>query len=87
MSYCGACGNFYFADCPRRPDGLCSPAPNPHEERIARLMAMSVACAAEIAGMVAENKHRENCGNSVAYGEEAFAIVSRQLNDAIGAAT
>ena len=42
------------------------------EENIAYINAM-VACALiEAKGMEAENQHRMNCGNSIAYGMEAF---------------
>lgn len=34
---------------------------------------------ARVAGMIAENAHREACGNSVAYGEEAFERCAQQL--------
>ncbi len=32
----------------------------------------AVALLAEIEGMKAENQHREMCGNSIAYGQDAF---------------
>lgn len=35
---------------------------------------------ARVAGMIAENAHREACGNSVAYGEEAFEACAKQLS-------
>lgn len=43
--------------------------------------AMVLAAYARVQGMVAENAHREACGNSVAYGEEAFAIEAAQMED------
>ena len=36
----------------------------------------TVVALAEIEGMKAENEHRTSCGQSVAYGEEAFSAVA-----------
>ena len=36
----------------------------------------------EAMGMVAENTHRVQCGNSIAYGEEAFQAVIQRLEAA-----
>jgi hypothetical protein len=45
------------------------------EQKVAYVNAM-VACAQiEMAGMQAENQHRMNVGNAVAYGEEAFTAI------------
>lgn len=38
----------------------------------AALFVQALACQARVFGMVAENQHREACGNSPAYGAEAF---------------
>lgn len=40
--------------------------------KAAILNARSATLNAEIAGMVAENQHRISCGESIAYGKEAF---------------
>ncbi len=45
------------------------------EERAAFIIAQAACLNAEVAGMLAENQHRMNCGNSIAYGEEAFQDV------------
>jgi hypothetical protein len=46
------------------------------EQKAAFIMSQ-VACAmAEIAGMQAENQHRLSLGQSIAYGEEAFAGIA-----------
>ena len=43
-------------------------------EQKAAFINAQVACAMiEAMGMQAENQHRQNCGNAVAYGDEAFA--------------
>lgn len=42
------------------------------QARAAVLMARAAALNARVAAMVAENQHREACGQSIAYGEEAF---------------
>lgn len=39
-----------------------------------RCFALIVAAQARIAGMQAENQHRLACGDSIAYGEDAFNI-------------
>jgi len=44
-----------------------------------RCFALIVATQARIEGMKAENAHRLECGNSIAYGEEAFNIEAFQL--------
>jgi hypothetical protein len=38
----------------------------------------------EVAGMQAENQHRMNCGNSVAYGADQFAAVQQRYEALIG---
>lgn len=45
------------------------------EQAAAFVNAQAVAAVAEVQGMVAENQHRMACGNSIAYGEEAFAEI------------
>lgn len=72
MSYCGSCGSFYWPGCPRRPDGVCTPAPNPHDEAHADKLARVAALNAEVAAMVAENEFRTRNGNAIAYGDEQF---------------
>lgn len=37
-----------------------------------------------VAGMLAENQHRANCGNSVAYASEEFFAVEREFEAMIG---
>ena len=37
-----------------------------------------------VAGMQAENQHRQNCGHSIAYVESAFAEVEREFSTMIG---
>lgn len=43
------------------------------------LQAELLATQAQVNGMIAENTHREACGNSVAYGEEAFEAKAAEL--------
>ena len=48
-----------------------------HQHRMAfedtvRSFVNAVCMLAEVEGMKAENTHRERCGNSIAYGEDAF---------------
>jgi len=38
------------------------------------LLVQAFACNARVAGMVAENEQRQQCGNSIAYGVEAFSL-------------
>lgn len=38
----------------------------------ASILVQAFACNARVAGMAAENQHRIDCGNGVAYGEESF---------------
>lgn len=45
------------------------------EQAAAFIHAQSVCALAEIQGMIAENQHRVSCGNSIAYGEDAFSAV------------
>lgn len=42
------------------------------EHKPAYVHAMAIAAMIEAMGMQAENQHRLNCGNAVAYGDEAF---------------
>lgn len=53
------------------------------EGRAAVLNARAAALNAEIAGMQSENSHRLDCGNSIAYGKEAFdaAIETNRLGE------
>lgn len=46
-----------------------------HEERAAYINAQATLLRVEMEGMLAENQHRINCGNSIAYGEEAFTAL------------
>jgi len=48
---------------------------NTLEARIAFVNSQAVCALAEIEGMKAENEHRVQCGNSIAYGMEAFLAV------------
>ena len=34
--------------------------------------------------MIAENQHRMNCGNSIAYGEEAFIELQKRFEPVLG---
>lgn len=45
------------------------------EQKAAYINAQCVMANAEIQGMIAENQHRMSCGHSVAYCEDAFAVV------------
>jgi len=58
---------------------LCQPATNPYEEKIAALGACSVAAAAAVCGMMAENIHAENIGQPIPYRKEAFDAVAKEL--------
>jgi hypothetical protein len=42
------------------------------EQTAAYINAQTTLCQIELAGMLAENQHRLNCGLSIAYGEEGF---------------
>ena len=77
MSYCGTCGGFYNPACPHWPK--CAPAPNPHEERLAALVARAVADAAQIGGMLAENQHCQRMGLAAAYSDDAFFAIAKNL--------
>jgi hypothetical protein len=49
------------------------------EQKVAYIQAM-VACALiEMEGMKAENQHRLNCGESIAYGKEQFDGIIERL--------
>lgn len=39
------------------------------------------ACNARVEGMKAENQHRLNCENGVAYGDDAFAYEAKLLDE------
>jgi len=58
------------------------------EQKAAYIMGQAAGAMARIAGMQAENAHRVSCGQSVAYGEEAFEKVGQDFiihhNDVIG---
>ena len=51
---------------------------NLNEGSYAFILAQVALLNCEIAGMQAENQHRMNCTQSIAYGEEAFAIVYKK---------
>lgn len=55
------------------------------EQQAAFIYAQAVYAMGRIAGMQAENQHRNECGSSVAYGEEAFsaAVAGLGHNDII----
>lgn len=42
---------------------------------------MILAAHARVQGMAAENQHRLSCGNSIAYGEEAFSAEASQMEE------
>jgi hypothetical protein len=44
------------------------------------LMVQAFACNARVAAMQAENQYRADCGNSVAYAEEAFLNEANRLD-------
>lgn len=48
------------------------------EQKAAYIMAQAAAAMAAVAGMQAENAHRISCGQSIAYGEEAFIKVGEE---------
>jgi hypothetical protein len=48
------------------------------EQNAAYVFSQSACALIEAMGMVAENAHRQQCGNSIAYGEEAFnALINK----------
>ncbi len=50
------------------------------EERAAFIVGQAAILNAEVAGMVAENQHRMNCGNSIAFGVHAFqAVIEKSI--------
>jgi hypothetical protein len=79
MSYCGACGNFYFPDCPRRADGTCAPAANPFDVRLAEIRFLTVMAEISLSAMRAENDWRLQQDQSLAYGEADFIAVADKL--------
>lgn len=44
-----------------------------------RILGFILAASARVEGMKAENQHRLACGNSIAYGEEAFGIEANHI--------
>jgi hypothetical protein len=50
----------------------------------AELNAEAMAAYIEAQGMIAENAHRISCGNSIAYGEEAFIKLRDSLMVSVG---
>lgn len=42
------------------------------QEQVAYINTQALCARIEMEGMLAENQHRMNCGNSIAYGDEAF---------------
>lgn len=50
----------------------------------ASILVQAFACNARVAGMAAENQHRLDCGNSIAYGEEAFQLEANTLEHLAG---
>lgn len=48
------------------------------EQKVAYLNAQVVCAQIEVAGMQAENQHRMNVGQSIAYGEEAFSALANK---------
>jgi len=55
-----------------------------HAEAAAFITAQTALLNCRVAGMMAENAHRMNCGNSIAYGEDAFIAVEREFAGVIG---
>lgn len=47
--------------------------------QLVAILAAIFAAQARIAGMQAENQHRVACGNSIAYGEDAFGHEAQHL--------
>ncbi len=54
------------------------------EQAVAYVMAQVALLNAEVAGMVAENQHRMNCSQSVAFGDDQFTKVVRSYAERIG---
>ncbi len=54
------------------------------EQKAAYVAAQAALLNARIAGMVAENQHRMNCNNSIAYGVEEFESVISEYEPFIG---
>ena len=44
-----------------------------------KILGLILAASARVEGMKAENEYRLTCGNSPAYGEEAFAVEANYL--------
>jgi len=55
-----------------------------HAQAAAFVMAQAALLNCRVAGMQAENTHRMNCGNAIAYGEDAFIAVEREFGGVIG---
>jgi len=55
-----------------------------HEERAAMIQAQTAMMLCEMEGMIAENQHRLSCGESVAYGEDAFLLLRNSYEPTLG---
>ena len=52
------------------------------EQTLVYVRGMCLAAEIRMHGMLEENKHRVACGESIAYGEDAFiALIGRLMND------
>lgn len=74
--YCGHCGCFYSPGCPRRPDGVCQPAPNPHDEQHVKALAAIAEANASIAAMQVANA-------ACKYAPEDFDQIVAQMREAV----
>lgn len=54
------------------------------ELKAAFINAQTAMMQVELGGMIAENQHRMNCGNSIAYGEEAFIELQKRFEPVLG---
>lgn len=84
MSYCGACGRFYWPGCPRRVDGVCVPAANPYEEAAVDRFASAVAVFAEACGMAAQNQQAARLEIDPVFDEEDFGALADGLRAEMG---
>lgn len=49
------------------------------EERVLTVKILLESYITEREGMLAENLHRQQCGNSIAYGDEAFSELAEKI--------
>ena len=54
------------------------------EQSAAFINAQTAMMLAELHGMIAENEWRKQCGNSIAYAEDGFAVMQKRWESVLG---